>query len=437
MHWILAFLLCQPQDDLEQLKKRMAAMEEELKKLKEEKTPPQQEDVEKLKKKMKRLENDLEQTQEELKKLKEKGAGQDKPAILGALNPAITVFLNAAMRADTGKALDPDGNRIDDSLLLRTGELDFRASVDPYVDGVVIFDISQRGDEFEIEVEEGYGVIKRLPIIEAAPLGMRLKIGRYRAPIGFTNLLHEHDLPWTTRPIMEGYITGENLYSESGYNMDGGGVSLQLPSFERTSFDLNVNLAQPGRVPFTKGNEAGSPALLGRLGFFWKPGDTHQISLGASGYVERGDLASWLVGFDVMYRWLPVGEFRSLVVGGEIFYVDRRFNVEEDDGMGGTIEVEERTRPVGLFVFAQYQIDWHWYVGVRYDYAQHLGDDGQRTQDFASYVSYYTSEFFRIRLGYEYRWGDLEEEQDDLHSLILEFNFVIGSHPPEPWWVNR
>lgn len=430
MPWIITILLCQ-QDDVEELKKRVAELEETVKKLQGERPTepkPPQDELDRLKKKVTRLEDDVEKLQEEEVKRKEKGEGQEKPAILGALNPAITVFLNTAARVDDGIARDPSGNRIDDSLILRTGELDFRASVDPYVDGVMILDISQRGGEFELEIEEGYGVIKRIPIVEAAPLGMRIKAGRYRAPLGFTNLLHMHDLPWSTRPLSAQYITTENLYSESGYNMDGGGVSLKLPSFEKTSFDLDFHLAQPGRVTFTEGNDAGAPAFLGHLGFFWKPGDDHQISLGLSGYAERGDLASSLVGLDVLYRWFPVGVFRSLVLGGELFYLDRRFL----DGNGD----EEGTGPIGFYLFAQYQIDRHWYAGLRWDYAQSIEDDTLDTNVLAAYLSYYTSEYFRIRLGYEHRFSDVEE-QDGNNTVILEFNFVFGSHAPEPWWVNR
>ena len=67
---------------------------------------------------------------------------------------------------------------------------------------------------------------------------------------------------------------------------------------------------------------------------------------------------------------------------------------------------------------------------------QGLEEVEEETDVYSAYVSYYTTEFFRMRLGYEHRASDHEEE-DGLNSLFVEFNFVFGSHPAEPWWVNR
>jgi hypothetical protein len=76
------------------------------------------------------------------------------------------------------------------------------------------------------------------------------------------------------------------------------------------------------------------------------------------------------------------------------------------------------------------------YVGGRYDYAQDIVDDSLATRVAAGYVSYYTSEFLRFRLGYEHRWSDIPLE-DNVNSVMAEVNVVFGSHPTEPYWVNR
>ena len=116
--------------------------------------------------------------------------------------------------------------------------------------------------------------------------------------------------------------------------------------------------------------------------------------------------------------------FNSLVLGGEWHFVDRQIGDEEE------------TSPDGGFLFLQYQLNGNLYLGVRWDHAAALEEDDEITDVYSAYVSYYTTEFFRMRTGYEYRESD-HEEDDDLHSLFLEFNFVFGSHPAEPWWVNR
>ncbi|HTM20006.1 MAG TPA: hypothetical protein VL172_05855, partial [Kofleriaceae bacterium] len=86
--------------------------------------------------------------------------------------------------------------------------------------------------------------------------------------------------------------------------------------------------------------------------------------------------------------------------------------------------------------FAQYQLTWHLYAGARYDYAEEATDDSIATQVLAGYATYYTSEFLRFRAGYEHRISDVPAE-DGVNSVLFEVNCVIGSHPTEPYWVNR
>lgn len=75
--------------------------------------------------------------------------------------------------------LTPSGVAIDDRPFLRTAEFDFRAAVDPYADAAAIATLEdEAGQGFGADVEEGYVVIKRLPILESAPLGLKLKLGR-------------------------------------------------------------------------------------------------------------------------------------------------------------------------------------------------------------------------------------------------------------------
>ncbi len=436
MHLILAFFLCQ-QDEIEQLKKRVAALEEEIKKSKG------QED-EKLKKKVKKLEEDLENTQIELNKLKEKGI--EKPSALNLLNPAITVFLNGAARVDSQTVMAGAGAeaaKIDDRMFLRSAEVDFRAAVDPYVDAVLIVALEQEpNQEFGVEVEEGYGVIKRLPVLESAPWGLRIKAGRYRAPLGFSNLLHMHDLPWSTRPqaVVE-YLGSESgsSFFEAGYAALGSGILLRPPIFGEapSSLDLEFHVVRAGQIRIGDESDNDQPAFLGRVGFFTKFADHHTLSAGVSGYFERGNLFAGLLGLEVLYAYKPPGVWNSIVVGGELFFVRREALVEEKDvDTMETVEKERARTPIGGYLFAQYQVSWHVYAGARYDYVQSRQDDDVETHVLAGYVSYYTSEYFRIRAGLEHRWSDVETEDGDT-TLLVELNFVFGSHPPEPWWVYR
>jgi predicted porin len=85
---------------------------------------------------------------------------------------------------------------------------------------------------------------------------------------------------------------------------------------------------------------------------------------------------------------------------------------------------------------AQYQLGPRLYVGVRGDWTQSIDDDRIDRYAVLPYVSYYFSEFLRFRVNYEHLWSD-DRAEDGRDTVYLELNFVIGAHPPEPFWVNR
>ena len=69
-------------------------------------------------------------------------------------------------------------------------------------------------------------------LLESAPLGMKLKVGKFRAPFGISNRLHLHDLPWTTRPLVVAKFLGtENGdFFECGFNPVGVDFDFFLPN---------------------------------------------------------------------------------------------------------------------------------------------------------------------------------------------------------------
>jgi hypothetical protein len=375
----------------------------------------------------------------ELADLKAQQAASRPPVSLNALNPQITAFLNGALRVDDRPVLTPRGDAIDDRPFLRTAEFDFRAAVDPYADAVAIVSLEdEAGTGFDVDLEEGYVVIKRLPVLESAPLGLKLKLGRFRAPIGNVNRIHMHDLPWTTRPLpVSRFLGTENgEFFESGFNPVGVDADVILPEIiGGVVMEANAEVVDGGSIALSGGGHD-HPGFVGRYNLFFTYHDTHDLNFALSGYYEPGAHRSGLISYDMLYKWKPLaaGEFRSFVLGCEGFYVDRRFAVDTDgDGMP---DQERRTSPLAWDGFAQLQLSWHTYVGARFDYVQDLVDPNRTTEVLAGYLSYYTSEFLRFRAGYEHRWSDVPAD-DGVNSFIAEVNIVFGSHPTEPYWVNR
>jgi hypothetical protein len=366
---------------------------------------------------------------------------QAPAASANAFNPTVTVVGNGLYRYDDREVL-ADDTAVDNTFNLREVELDFRAAVDPFADGVVIVALeSEVPGEYETGVEEGYVTIKRLPVpvLDEPPLALQLKVGRFRPEIGRINVLHLHDLPQMIRPLVT-----EELFGEEGYVGNGVSARVLLPSFDdESATELTVQALTGGGVAVADG-PTDSPAAVANLRWFRSFGGEHNVDLSAIFHTGRtdpaGDRNAFTYSADFLYKWKPLrrGEFRSFVLGGQVFASQRDFVEEVDsDGDGEPDMLEERdASPVGYFAFAQYQAARNVYLGARWDDAATVADDSLRRQAIGVYATWYTSEFLRFRLGYEHRISDLDEE-DGRDSVFAELNFVFGAHPPEPFWVNR
>jgi len=365
------------------------------------------------------------------------------PVSANVLNPTVTVVGNGLYRFDDQPVL-VDGEPVDNRFNLREVEFDFRAAVDPFADGVFILSAeSEVPGEYEVGVEEGYAVIKRLPVpvLDDPPLGLQLKVGRFRPEIGRINVLHLHDLPQMTRPL-----TTDEWFGEEGYVGNGasGRVFLPTPFDEDSAVELTGQILTGGGAAVADG-AGDSPAEIGNLRWFRTfGGGAHNVDLSFIFHHGRTDAAAKKDAFtysaDFLYKWKPLrqGEFQSFVLGGQGFLGERDFTEEIDSDGDGEPDslVEGSASPNGYFAFAQYQTTRTTYLGVRWDDTSTITDDSLRRRDIGGYANWYASEFLRFRLGYEHRMSDLEEE-DGRDSVFAELNVVIGAHPPEPFWVNK
>jgi len=291
----------------------------------------------------------------------------------------------------------------------------------------------QAGKGFAADAEEAYGLIKRLPLLETAPLGVKVKIGRFRAPIGVNNKIHMHDLPWSTRPlVISEYLgTEHGNFFESGFNPTGIDLDFFLPNpISETTLEMNADIVRAGDLGLSGGHAGRQPAYIGHLNFSKDWSNEHLLILGVSTYQENGTESTRLYGADLTYRWAPSEdrESHSFVAGGELFSGDRRYT--------DSLSAQLRSRPFGWYGYIQYQASFWTYLGLRYDWIEDPLDNSQVSRAGALYASYYTTEFLRFRLGFEHRWSDISA-WNNTNTGILEVNFVFGSHPTEPYWVNR
>jgi len=345
------------------------------------------------------------------------------------LNPRLTVVGDFLWRFDDKKVFvdnDPAEPRIDDTINVREVELDLRASVDPFVDGVAILSVeSEFPGDFAVSVEEFYAVIKSLPLPfwEEPPLGTKIKLGRFRTEFGLNNKSHTHDLPQSDRPlVIEEFLGFEGQVAN--------GISTQsfLPSPGDTALELTLQLLNGGSAPIAEQNNRLS--YLANLNFYVPLADDHSLNVAAIGFYGVNDRTlghqSRVASLDVLYKWKPTrqGEYQSFLLGGQLFY-----GSHEPAGGG-------RTHPFGYSVFAQCQLSSRLYAGVRWDQTETLADDTISRRKICPYLTWYTTEFFRARFTYEHTFSD-DPGENRRDSFFLEVVVVFGAHPPEPFWVSK
>jgi len=378
------------------------------------------------------LEQRVDRIEKEVQRLRlQADDGEDAPALAAApapspnvLNPTLTVVGNGLYRWDDRVVLSEDGRRIDKRFWIREAELDMRAAVDPFADGVVIVALEAESPaEYGVDLEEAYVTVKSLPlpVLERPPLGLKLRAGRFLTETGNVNRLHTHDLPWPYRPLVV-----EEFLGEEGYHGDGASAQVFLPSFDADSaIELTAQILTGGGSRITE-NGTNSPGIVANLRWFRAFAGAHQVMLAYIFHegttVAGGSQRAFVGSVDGFYRYRPLrgGESRSFVMGGQFFLAR----------LGEQADV-----PRGWFAFAQVQPWRPIYLGGRYDDTETL-DASARRRSASGYLSGYFSEFFRLRGGYEHRFGDAVGE-DGRDSVYVDLSFVIGAHPPEPFWVNK
>ena len=352
-----------------------------------------------------------------------------------AFTPRVTMFGNLLGRVDDRAVISPEGDRVDDTFTLRAGEFELRAAIDPFADGflTIPFEAETPTGPLEGDVEEGFVELKKLPFFEQPPWGLKLKMGKYRPDIGKNNRIHLHDLMWTTRPLPVSKFLGTEGLGESaegGFQVAGINSEFFLPvGGQNTSVRMVVGYGSTGNLAATA-DFGRRPVFYLHPSFFQTVSENHNIELAASylrGSSDEGEVerSTDLYGVDFSYNWQPArkGLWRSFISGGEFFFARQK-------------EAQSERTPFGYFLFGQYQLNRSLYAGGRFDYSEELSDSDIATKVLAGYLSYYTSEFLRFRLGYEYRLSDILED-DHRSSVFFEVNFVFGAHPPEPYWVRR
>ncbi|MHC5048103.1 MAG: hypothetical protein ACYTGY_16340 [Planctomycetota bacterium] len=350
-------------------------------------------------------------------------------------NPQITAFFDLGFSLST----DDDDARFN-RFNLRETELDLRAAVTPWADGVLVLAFGEEfsedadGDsevDIEFELEEAYLNAHTLP------WDLALKGGKFRNAFGINNVLHTHDLPQVDRPLAVQAFLGQH-----GLSTTGGSLSWLVPN----PFDRYVELtgeifnADGGHEsPILDGADADNPAFLAHLKYNDDVGVYGWFEVGGSYLYARvsddHDFDANIFGLDatLMLPDANAPDMRSLLIQSEFFWAD---NDIEDSPYGSF-----RNDSFGFYAFAQYQFDLNWYAGVRFDYTEFPSVEVRARSDedwaVSPYVTWYVTEFLRLRAQYQHLESKESGSWSDDENFFFAVTFSIGAHPAHPYWVNR
>lgn len=377
-------------------------------------------ELESIKAVVKNLEQQLQEALQRIEQLeKEKTAGSAKieqveksvqaaRSVPSALNPAIGMAIDATAehRARTGGDFN-----------FRAAELGISASVDPYARAYAFFTGSR--DEFEVE--------EAAIVTTSLPWNLQARGGRFFADFGRLAKFHPHEYAFVNTPLsLERLVGGES-------KADGVELSYLFPTpffLRGTVGGYNKLGAENDRLDDTKSRAWSRFTYLGRLHTYFDLADNHGIEVGTSvAYTPSirvpGDPhggGRTLTGVDVTYRYEPLGStlYQGLTVGGEFFGNSER--VERDSGF-------RRMFAPGGYVYGEAKINREWAAGFLYDHAPSVASPGKKTIGYSPFVTWYLSEFNRLRFQYSYLDDKVREERAERgHQFFLQWTTVLGSH---------
>ena len=359
-------------------------------------------------------------------------------------------------------------------------ELALFGQIDPFARGEVRLEAGEeaRGQETGVGLAEAHLTLMTLPF------NTQLKLGQMRNRYGWSNQIHEHDLPWTDRPNVYRAFFGDEGLSEKGAELT------WVPDLPFYLEALIGAFNGDNETAFGRGRIS-EPLVTARLRTFFELGDEHAIQLGASFAhgLSADRLRRMYPGFDIRYKYRPEGWLHPLLtLGGEaIWSVRREQRVRDLLIVGGSVpgdcitgdiipgalidtdgdgipdsEAPNTTGPciqlpptenpdtvitvgnqrwvtrLGYYLYGEVQPFRRWAFGARYDYVEQLVRGRERS--IQPYVSFWPSEFLRFRLAYKLtdRSSDSglsanEASARKVNELFFQASFVLGAHPAHPF----
>ena len=370
------------------------------------------------------------------------GAEEENPAdeafvgrqrSLQALNPEISVVADLLFSVAEG---EPDQNNFS----ARAFEFVFQSTLDPYSRANVVLghhrhashalDPFAQDDEGEddhaegedhghggvTEVEEGYVTWIALPG------GFGLTLGKFRQRLGSYNRWHAHALPGQSY-----FLPYQVFFGEEGLAQTGVSVHWLAPFGGGVAYEGWLEIAQSYNDFF---GESRRLSYLAHLNAFWQATPATYLELGVSGLTgtfedeDAGTFRNRFLHVEGGFNWRPPDRatYRELNVRAAVMVDDR--------GAGSvTGPTPDGATALGAFCLAELRLGRQWWIGGRVDWVENPVDPSEDAWQFAPTVSWWQSEWVRIRAEY-----DLLDGLDGRRGLFLiQTTVAMGPHKHETY----
>lgn len=336
---------------------------------------------------------------------------------------------------------------------LQNLELTLTGVVDPFfkAEGHLIFG-SEGGESF-VEIEEVHMTTMGLPY------GLQVMAGQFFTRFGRLNQQHPHSWDFADQTIINTLMFGGD-----GLRNPGVQVSALLPlsfyfelmgSVQKATGGTALSFLSTGGAHAHGEGEAeeeeepsfagrhfirdeklrsGNDLLyMGRLKTAFDLSETLTAVVGTSHLIGPNgtgtDTETRIHGVDFFIKWKPTlaqSGWPFLIVQGEAMQRSYEAGAAIEDGN----PLPRKTfKTEGYYIQSLYGFKRQWVAGVRYGSANATELDDPRTGDrwrISPNLTYYPSEFSKIRLQYNYDRSD--DLADPIHAVFIQYEFTIGAH---------
>lgn len=355
---------------------------------------------------------------------------------LQALNPEIS------LNADVMAHLDPDDTDAD-NFFPREFELSFISALDPFSRAALYISRHgagpevvpfggvghlHEGEEVSEHGGEGFGVEEGYVEWVSLPGGFGFKLGKFQQQLYQLNRWHAHALPFQSRSLPHIAFLGEDALSQTGASVTwlapigGGGAGTYQVTFEATRSENEVLWG-----------EAGSPSYLTHVNGFWTLGSAVDLELGG-GWIRghfldaEGSFGRDVSSAEMAFNWIPPARSRQrgVTVRAGWLRLAGLEEHEEDPMAPPEPEGEDHDAASGFWSMAEVRLSQSWLVGARFDRAENPFEPEVTQWLFAPTLTWWQSEFVRLRAEYDFLSGI--EGGEGRGMFVLQATFAMGPH---------